>query len=230
MQHFNDQISDGQYRAMEQSWLSDVQGEREKEGMEHPADTKCNCGKSRTSYPHRPPSCHSEAVDQLRCLLGRSYPHRQYLAHCWLTSLFRKLALEGTEEIATMITLVQKNCPALQSAGELPDLWRSAAVLATTEDFSRRHTGWQDKDSRAGNRTEGNRTPLHQPRSRRQSCRKIAEQSKAQQPSGTKRKYATAQKEWTVRSVSFVFSRFPPPPFGPRELTELACRRGVMPR
>jgi hypothetical protein len=43
------------------------------------------------------------------------------LAHCWLTSLFRKLAVEGTDEIQTMITLVQKNCPALQSAGELPD-------------------------------------------------------------------------------------------------------------
>ncbi|KAN0067277.1 hypothetical protein V8E54_014540 [Elaphomyces granulatus] len=121
MHNFNDQISDGQYRAMEQSWLSYVHGEREKEGMPR-YGSKCNCGKSRTSYPHWPPSCHSEAVDQLRCLLGRSYPHRQYLAHCWLTSLFRKLAVEGTDEIQTMITLVQKICPALQSAGELPDM------------------------------------------------------------------------------------------------------------
>jgi hypothetical protein len=39
-------------------WLSYVQGEREKEGMKPTdlADTKCNCGKSRTSYPHWPPS------------------------------------------------------------------------------------------------------------------------------------------------------------------------------
>jgi hypothetical protein len=49
MQHFNDQsggveLSDRQYRALEQSWLSYVQGEREKEGMEHLADTNCNCG------------------------------------------------------------------------------------------------------------------------------------------------------------------------------------------
>jgi hypothetical protein len=45
MQHFNDQISDGQYRAMEQSWLSYVQGEREKEGMEHLADTNAPTGR-----------------------------------------------------------------------------------------------------------------------------------------------------------------------------------------
>ena len=82
--------------------------------------TKCDCGKSRTSYPHWPPSCRSEAVDQLCCLLGRSYPHREYLADCWLTSLFRKLALEGTEETEAMITLVQNSCPVLQSAGEVP--------------------------------------------------------------------------------------------------------------
>jgi hypothetical protein len=130
MQHFeNDrsagaELSDGQYRILENSWLSYVQSEREKEGME-PIDlahwrTKCNCGRSRMSYSHWPPSCHSEAFDQLYCLPGRSYPHREYLADCWLTSLFRKLALEGTEETESMITLVQNSCPVLQSAGEVP--------------------------------------------------------------------------------------------------------------
>ena len=46
----------------------------------------------------------SEAVDQLCCLLGRSYPHRS----------------EGTEEIEVMIALVQSSCPVLQSASEVP--------------------------------------------------------------------------------------------------------------
>ena len=85
------ELSDGQYRVLENSWISYVQSEREKEGMKlidlaH-RRTKCDCGKSRTSYPHWPPSCRSEAVDQLCCLLGRSYPHREYLAKCWLTSI-----------------------------------------------------------------------------------------------------------------------------------------------
>ena len=35
----------------------------------------CSCGKGATSYPHWPPSCHEEAVDQLRCLL-EAQPHR----------------------------------------------------------------------------------------------------------------------------------------------------------
>jgi hypothetical protein len=127
MNHFkNDQtaLSNSQYRILENSWLSFVQSEREKESMEpiklaH-QQTKCNCGKSRMSYPHWPPSCHSEAVDQLCCLLGQSYPHRQYLADCWLSSLFRKLASEGTEKIEATITLVRNSCPVLQSAGEVP--------------------------------------------------------------------------------------------------------------
>jgi hypothetical protein len=118
------ELSDGQYRVLENSWISYVQREREKEGMKlidlaH-RRTKCDCGKSRTSYPHWPPSYRSEAVDQLCCLLGRSYPHRESLAKCWLTSLFRRLALEGTEETEAMITLVQNSCPVLRSAGEMP--------------------------------------------------------------------------------------------------------------
>jgi hypothetical protein len=105
MHNFNDQISDGQYRAI-------LCSRRAGEGGHVPIRIEMQLWEeSDVISPPWPPSCHSEAVDQLRCLLGRSYPHRQYLAHCWLTSLFRKLAVEGTDEIQTMITLVQKNCP-----------------------------------------------------------------------------------------------------------------------
>ena len=70
----------------------------------------CNCGKSRTSYPHWPPTCKSEAVDQLRCLVGESAPHRQYLAHCWMVFLLGKTTAD-TEDGQKMISLVhQSSC------------------------------------------------------------------------------------------------------------------------
>jgi hypothetical protein len=76
------------------------------------------CDKSRTSYPHWPPTSHREAIDQLLCLLGRSYPHREYLAHCWVAFLYRQLApaVEGTKchrDRMNILTLVRKSCPTL---------------------------------------------------------------------------------------------------------------------
>ncbi|KAN0075022.1 hypothetical protein V8E54_007633 [Elaphomyces granulatus] len=87
MHNFNDQISDGQYRAMEQSWLFYVHGEGEKEGP----DIEMQLWEE------------SDVIPPLAALLPFG-------------------GAEGTDEIQTMITLVQKNCPALQSARELPDM------------------------------------------------------------------------------------------------------------
>jgi hypothetical protein len=100
------------FRLLRESWLGYVEVELRKEGielLELPEGRRhCNCGKSRTSYPHWPPTCQSEAVDQLHCLVGESYPHRQYLAQCWMAFLLGK----STED-QTMISLVQKSCTVL---------------------------------------------------------------------------------------------------------------------
>jgi hypothetical protein len=68
-------------------------------------------------------SIHSEAIDQLLCLLERSYPHREYLAHCWVTFLFRQLAaaVEGAEDHqhrTILPTLVRKSCPTLVASDQ----------------------------------------------------------------------------------------------------------------
>jgi hypothetical protein len=59
-----------------------------------PKRRRCDYGKSRTSHPHWPPTCQTEALDQLNCLLGQSYPHRLYLAHCWISFLRGKIVPE----------------------------------------------------------------------------------------------------------------------------------------
>ena len=71
--------------------------------------------KSQTSYPHWPPTTHKEAVAQFKCLIGELYPHRMYLANCWMTSLNIKLAAaepqpSSKETIERVIWLVQENC------------------------------------------------------------------------------------------------------------------------
>ena len=99
------------FRYLRESWLEYVEMELKKEGIawEH---RHCNCGKSRTSYPHWPPTCKLEAVDQLRCLVGESAPHRQYLAHCWMTFLLGKNTADS-EDDKNLISLVHQSCPGL---------------------------------------------------------------------------------------------------------------------
>ena len=46
--------------------------------------TASHCGKSKTSFPHWPPSTYEEAVEQLQCLIGESFPHLISLANCWI--------------------------------------------------------------------------------------------------------------------------------------------------
>ena len=99
------------FRYLRESWLEYVEMELKKEGIawEH---RHCNCGKSRTSYPHWPPTCKLAAVDQLRCLVGESAPHRQYLAHCWMTFLLGKNTADS-EDDKNLISLVHQSCPGL---------------------------------------------------------------------------------------------------------------------
>jgi hypothetical protein len=141
--------SDG-YKMLEQSWLSYVCHERRVAGIESPlpvagnakrrtrAGAKvtnsfqrtlrflpCSCGKSGTSYPHWPPSCHEEALDQLRCIL-EAYPHRLHLAHGWQSFLWReqcrrKSETPELEEYVELASLLRNSCPTLFPDDDNPD-------------------------------------------------------------------------------------------------------------
>jgi len=116
------------FHLLKQSWLSYVNMERNKEGMpkylpkgRRTSRPSCHCGRSRTSYPHWPPSCETEATDQLRCLLGQSYPHREHLAHSWMSFLCGKVAAEAdAEDDERAISLARKSCPTLVLAAAEP--------------------------------------------------------------------------------------------------------------
>ena len=132
-----------EYKTLEKSWLSYVCHERSVAGiLESPLPVvghanavlelapslqtasselhrflPCSCGKGGTSYPRWPPSCHEEAVDQLRCLL-EEYPHRLHLAHGWQNFLWREQyrAESGapeSEEYSILISLLRNSCPTL---------------------------------------------------------------------------------------------------------------------
>jgi len=107
------------FRVLRQSWLEYVDMERKKDGngWDLPRGRYCACDKSMTSYPHWPPTCQSEAVDQLHCLVWQSYPHRQCLAHTWMAFLLGKATDDDTE----IISLVRNSCPVLlQSENDTP--------------------------------------------------------------------------------------------------------------
>jgi len=76
---------------------------------------RCSCNKSLTSYPHWPPTTYDEAMAQLNCLIGESYPHRIYLAECWVTSLYVKMAT-GSEGIEHIISLIEETCQSLNKS------------------------------------------------------------------------------------------------------------------
>jgi hypothetical protein len=116
-------LSRRDFNNVKKSWLTYVQSEREKQTEDsyvRLGSGRC-CGKSQSSYPHWPPTGQQEALDQLQCLLGRSYPHRDYLAECWLSNLFGQLLpVEGrgpgsktAGDLKRTISLIQKSCPAL---------------------------------------------------------------------------------------------------------------------
>jgi hypothetical protein len=71
-------LSRREFNNVKKSWLTYVQSEREKQGKESYVRLGRCCGKSESSYPHWPPTCQAEALDQLQCLLGRSYPSVGY--------------------------------------------------------------------------------------------------------------------------------------------------------
>jgi hypothetical protein len=113
-------------QTLTKSWLGYVRGERERAGMERrlPHSAHCFCGL--TSYPHWPPTTHGEAMAQLRCLTGDSFPHRQYLAGCWMTTLSVEQAQSWsvTAEMDALISLVGKVCDqaakkSLRNTGEM---------------------------------------------------------------------------------------------------------------
>src|SRR6267378_8720541 len=98
----------GNFRVLKKAWLDFVHEQKEKDGGQRylPKAKRCHCGKSLTSYPHWPPSTYEEAVAQLQSLIGESFPHRLYLAHCWVSSLYIKRAAGSNVE--TIISLVEK--------------------------------------------------------------------------------------------------------------------------
>jgi len=85
----------------------------------------CYCGKSITSFPHWPPSTYEEAIEQLRCLIGESFPHRTHLVNGWVIHLSQKMAtvreLSVKKDIEWTISLVERNCETEKhSGGEAP--------------------------------------------------------------------------------------------------------------
>jgi len=139
-----------EYKTLEKSWLSYACHERRVAGIlesplpvaGHPkrrtrAGAKptnsfhrthrslpCSCGKSATSYPHWPPSCHEEAVDQLRCLL-EAQPHRLHLAHGWQTFLWREQSRAESgapwSEEHSILSLLRNSCATLFPDDEISD-------------------------------------------------------------------------------------------------------------
>jgi len=101
-------------QTLTKSWLGYVRGERKAAGMKQylPYSAHCFCGRSRTSYPHWPPTTHGEAMAQPRCLTGNSYQHRLHLADCWHRTLCMEQARsrDDTAETKALISLVGKVC------------------------------------------------------------------------------------------------------------------------
>ena len=124
------QIPRAQFRVLKNAWLTFARDERRKEGETaylpncRNSMIACHCGKSRTSFPHWPPSTYEEAVEQLRCLIGESFPHRQYLGYCWRTYLYQKLATDrepaSQQNLEKAISLVESNCEIEKYSGGDP--------------------------------------------------------------------------------------------------------------
>lgn len=136
-----------EYKTLEKSWLSYVCHERSVAGiLESPLPVvghanavlelapslqtasselhrflPCSCGKSGTSYPRWPPSCHEEAFDQLRCL-SEAYP----TPSARVAELPVARAVPGGigstgEEYSILISLLRNSCPTLFLDDETSD-------------------------------------------------------------------------------------------------------------
>ena len=105
------------FHVLKKAWLQYVHEEKEKQSEVGylPKARRCSCNKSLTSYPHWPPTTYDEAMAQLNCLIGESYPHRIYLAECWVTSLYVKMAT-GSEGIEHIISLIEETCQSLNKS------------------------------------------------------------------------------------------------------------------
>jgi hypothetical protein len=116
-------LSHHDYGILKRSWLSYVREERKSLGLKAYLPSKpkfggCHCDRSNFSYPHWPPSCYEEALDELQSLLSESEPTRKYTARCWVAFLKGKLARPDQwqqSDLAGTITLVQDSCPILSS-------------------------------------------------------------------------------------------------------------------
>ena len=130
VQKMSYRISRQHFQILKKSWLAFVRDEKRKEGETGylPSGrnmlTACHCGKSKTSFPHWPPSTYEEAVEQLRCLIGESFPHRLYLANCWIISLRKKLVTvqeqPSQRNVEGTIHLVEANCELERYSGGEP--------------------------------------------------------------------------------------------------------------
>src|ERR1700744_4077100 len=110
-------------------WLSFVRSELVQEGYPSflhrrrflylNSGHRCLCCKSSMSYPHWPPSCYEEALDQLQCIVGENVNHRGYLANCWYSWLCRRAYLDKSLPerkrffYQNSVQLVVAQCPKL---------------------------------------------------------------------------------------------------------------------
>ena len=138
------ELSAADLHTLTTAWLNYVHDEREDAGMERhlSRSTRCLCGKSNTSYPHWPPTIHREAIAQLECLTSCSFPHRLYLADCWITTLYRQEARNWTDtaEVEGLISLVESACgKEAESSQQIPvERTRKKKMRFANQCFSRK--------------------------------------------------------------------------------------------
>ncbi|KAN0077548.1 hypothetical protein V8E54_005852 [Elaphomyces granulatus] len=81
------------------------------------------------SFPHWPPTSYEEAIEQLRCVLGKDIGHRRYLASCWLSFVKQKASSDSFYRL--LAGLIETKCPTFlheQRKEELEELRRQAQI------------------------------------------------------------------------------------------------------
>jgi hypothetical protein len=132
---------------LKQSWLEFARFERRSIGLPSfipffksfgqygsgVVEHSCFCRKSAIGFPHWPPSSYQEAVEQLRCVLGKDIRHRKYLAFSWFSWVN-----SSTQTYGVIGELIENACPAFveERRKEGLDRMRRQAQLRYRQTFS----------------------------------------------------------------------------------------------
>jgi hypothetical protein len=102
-------------------WMEFVYSERvrndEYELLPEMGKGNCDCGGSRMTYPHWPPTSFEEALEQFDYCMQQRNTHRRYLANSWWI-FFNKLGFQETADKQKMCEekaeLIESNCAYFQ--------------------------------------------------------------------------------------------------------------------